>query len=1339
MNYAIVSAASVPGFDFVLDLAARATTLLVVGLVVQQALARSRAALGSAVGNACLIGLLVLPLAASLLPKANYAWRAAAEGRKISPAGAIEPPDSLGADRERQIIATSPTMVSALGKAIRKAAIVPSSSIYSHDFTALASRSSAPAAGSSPVRRFDWLVIGLTAYLLVAVVLLARVLSSLVAVARLRHASTPVDNRAWWLALEGCRRRLGIDRPVSLACSPLVAVPVVLGAFRPSIVLPTPLFASGPDSHSEAILLHELTHVRRGDYRWNMILHLVQAVYWPHPLVWLLGRALADLRERACDDLCVAELGGPSAYREALLAVAGGLSHRASPALGLAMARRSRLRQRLDRIDKSRGDARCLPSLSVRMMIAAIAVAATIMVGVIQVTRAQADPPKQPQTRAGRVFHLQVVAADTRQPVPTADVRIWIAFRDEWKKTDAQGRLDIVHSTGPSNRHFTIDVWGDGRAMQRHNWGLDPNKPIPQGETITLLPGELLGGIVQDEQGRPVGGAAILLWSHNYRNRGSGSHELLFDLRAVTGADGRWRTSGAPQTTGELLGFRIDHPDFLSVRDYGDKEVLPRIADLRAEKAVTVMKKGVPIEGRVIDDQGKPVAGARVLSMSHERAMFVELKQFAVFTDSEGRFRTGQVKAGEWFLVASAAGHGPGDGRVKVGKAVPQVEIMLGRPRTFKGRVLDLDGKPIAGAFVDPDTWKGRYRCLGAYLWTDADGRFRWDEAPSDELMVNVSLQGYDGVFQQRVSPTAHDVVFRLEPRLPIQGTVRDVETKKRVENATLDYGAVDPKTGEVAQWTGPPRLGFSTGVAMGQLNLTLPVTADGYKIRIQSPGYQTFISRVFRRDEKAVTNYEIMLTPGTAKGPMATVRRPDGKPLAGARVHSGQPGEGLSVDNGVVDGHEGGRDLLTGPDGSFPIPQLDRPFVVLILGDDAYAIATKKTLSESPRVRATPYGRIEGRYFVGNRPIANQSLQLSGLLQGEAIMSQHIFFSQKTTTGLLGGFTFDRVIPMSGMRVGRRDALIRSIGEPVHVAPGETTLVTIGGRGRPVIGRAEVPRVWNQPLDFTDRCEASFETNRPDQPFPLALFRGKRSIMDTNWSEWMLKWNDSPEGVAYQDSRVSVSVPLSPDGSFRVDDLPAGEYRLAIHVNEPSHRGRDRGPIARAVREFRIPPMPEGRSDEPLDIGVVQLEGRRVLKIGDPAPPFAVTAEGGKALSLNDYGGKFLLLDFGTTWDQQSRLQVVRLNDLYQRFAADKRFALVSLVMAPDNAATREFIAEKGEPWPQAIIGPLSNPIAALYGVEDISVPSTILIGPDGKVKAIGRYSVPSDILAKALAQDGK
>ena len=308
-------------------------------------------------------------------------------------------------------------------------------------------------------------------------------------------------------------------------------------------------------------------------------------------------------------------------------------------------------------------------------MLPATAVVAVAIVGSAQLSPAQHPPGKigapagvqSPSATAtsghGRVFQLRVVSAASGKPVKNAQVRVWIGLRDERKTTDDLGRLDIIHSTGAADRCISVDVWGDGYAMQRHSWGEGQGKPVPDGETIRLQPGESLGGMVRDEQGRPISGAVVYLWSHNYKRRDP--HELLFDLRAVTGHDGRWTTSGAPETTGELLGFHLVHPDYLSSRDYTEKETIPRIADLRAGKAVSVMKKGVPIEGRVLDADGRPVPGARVISNSYQQALYEE--DFIVTTGADGRFRTGQVKAGEWFLVAMAKGHGPGEARIKVG------------------------------------------------------------------------------------------------------------------------------------------------------------------------------------------------------------------------------------------------------------------------------------------------------------------------------------------------------------------------------------------------------------------------------------------------------------------------------------------------------------------------------------------------------------------------------------------------------------------------------------------------------------------------------------------------
>ncbi len=353
-----MSFATASTFVFRLDLAVRVTALLVIGLIIQQVLARWRASLGSTAGNACLIGLLLLPVAALVLPTITLTCLPSesateeARPRAMTDSGTARPLEPY-----RDALVVAPIHDRSTTEAKPKLRIVPGSHAVSGASATTESFASSPLATSAPASKVDWPAVGLAGYGIVAVVLLTRLMASLMAVARLRGSSAPVDTGEWLLALESCRRRLATDRAVDLAWSARVSVPVVLGWIRPTIVLPASLAGMDLSGHADAILLHELAHVRRGDYRWNVLLRFVQAVYWPHPLIWILGRAIAEVRERACDDLCVHELGSPSAYRQTLVAVAQGMSHSASPALGLAMARTSRLGRRLARIEKSRGDA----------------------------------------------------------------------------------------------------------------------------------------------------------------------------------------------------------------------------------------------------------------------------------------------------------------------------------------------------------------------------------------------------------------------------------------------------------------------------------------------------------------------------------------------------------------------------------------------------------------------------------------------------------------------------------------------------------------------------------------------------------------------------------------------------------------------------------------------------------------------------------------------------------------------------------------------------------------------------------------------------------------------
>jgi hypothetical protein len=128
-------------------------------------------------------------------------------------------------------------------------------------------------------------------------------------------------------------------------------------------------------------------------------------------------------------------------------------------------------------------------------------------------------------------------------------------------------------------------------------------------------------------------------------------------------------------------------------------------------------------------------------------------------------------------------------------------------------------------------------------------------------------------------------------------------------------------------------------------------------------------------------------------------------------------------------------------------------------------------------------------------------------------------------------------------------------------------------------------------------------------------------------------------------------------------------------------------------------------------------------------------TVEGKKLAIPGDFQGKYLLLDLGASWGIQDRLQIPRLNDVYARFGKDPRFAIVSLLLDPDRPDSRAFIAGKGQPWTQAIVGAPSNPVSDAYDfdADQFDSPAAILIGPDGRIVAKDLYS---DKIGEAVAR---
>lgn len=137
---------------------------------------------------------------------------------------------------------------------------------------------------------------------------------------------------AWLGTLAGLAPRLGLARPVRLAVSRAVTTPVAVGIFRAAILLPPALLTRLPPRELEALLAHELAHIRRHDFLWNLVQMLAEALLFFHPAVWWLGRQIREERELAADDLAATALGEPLLLAHALARLETLRTEHATPA-----------------------------------------------------------------------------------------------------------------------------------------------------------------------------------------------------------------------------------------------------------------------------------------------------------------------------------------------------------------------------------------------------------------------------------------------------------------------------------------------------------------------------------------------------------------------------------------------------------------------------------------------------------------------------------------------------------------------------------------------------------------------------------------------------------------------------------------------------------------------------------------------------------------------------------------------------------------------------------------------------------------------------------------------
>ena len=176
---------------------------------------------------------------------------------------------------------------------------------------------------AQPATSLDWLTCLVWIWSSGVVIFGLRAFGGWVMLQRLRRTAQETISP---VLLESCRRlekRIGIARLVRYAHSEIVDVPAVVGWFRPVVLIPLSTIAGLSVEQFEAIVAHELAHIRRYDALVNLFQIAAETVLFYHPAVWWVNRLIRVERENCCDDIAVAVCGNAGEYARALSMLSG--------------------------------------------------------------------------------------------------------------------------------------------------------------------------------------------------------------------------------------------------------------------------------------------------------------------------------------------------------------------------------------------------------------------------------------------------------------------------------------------------------------------------------------------------------------------------------------------------------------------------------------------------------------------------------------------------------------------------------------------------------------------------------------------------------------------------------------------------------------------------------------------------------------------------------------------------------------------------------------------------------------------------------------------------------
>lgn len=1178
-----------------------------------------------------------------------------------------------------------------------------------------------------------------------------------------RHAAPLNDPRIVQIHSE-LAKRFGLLHSTCIMSSPQLSTPVVIGALRPRILLPAGA-VDWADLKIRLVLAHELAHVERRDILWQLIARAAVALYWFHPLAWLGHRRMREERERACDDR-VLSMGVPAIdYATQLVEVASALAGRSNRIVGaVGIAERlppeDRVRSILDGT-LSRNPA----SRRSRRLMLIVTAALVVTLGVLRPFKPVAAD--EPPTKESKTVPSPVAPKPTSAPAKEESSEAKI--KDEPKQLSTKGSM-LIRVIGPNDQPIAgaklfanVSHWNKN-AEPLNRWVIKNNdyvtrddgtieitlpklvedirlwvrkdgyapmfaiwwpkhqpdlSSIPHEFTYHLTEGTVLGGVINDETGKPIEKVRVEV-RYDSDSKSERADSAVFDTwlsegddAIVTDSKGRWTLNNVPPGNDIKILLKLSHPDFISDKSWGgfQKEQRITLPSLREQSAVMIMKRATPITGKVKDPDGKPIKDAIVIW--GDRPYWEHLPQQEVRTDEQGVYRFPALAPGDMHVTVVAKGWMPQRVTTRIVPEMPPLDFTMKPGKKMLLRFVDKSGAPVPLVGVSIASWRGAESLhnmkhsnvldTGIPSTANLHGVYEWDWAPDDPVTLQCGKEGYAAIDKNFTADDTEQVVT-LFPRLRFAGKVMDAQTGQPIRAFTVvptihfrsDFPSVERELAEDFK-DGQFEMEFDRG----DVTHSVLIEAKGYVTQCVGP-YAT------NSEPPAI---ELKLKP--AERFVGRVVNESGIPVAHARVYIGSYSEHLYLSNLFAE--DGGRSdnyrVKTDDQGAFEIAhQLER-YSLIVVSDEGYAEAERAVGSLPGELKIKHWAKISGHLMQGGKPVPNCGVKLEPIRDssGDAPRGNVRFHCTTTDSG---AFTFERAPPIPCRVEGMihwsvEGPLSSGQSVPLDLAPGEQRAVDLGAKGAEVIGQLALDPPMNREFDY--HFGLNYLVARKAGIAPPTSVANR----DFDWRKgWSDSWTASTEGAIYLQTLPHFFVKPDPDGRFRISGVEPGEYDLAFRLYG-STEGCLLQPLATTLVRVNVK---EGEST--LDLGTVKVTSLPVLKTGDAAPDFEFTDTDGRQRSLSQSRGRYVLLDFWATWCGPCVSSLSRVESLRQKYVERPGLEVIGINLDQDPQRAKVFLQDRKLPWSHALLGDWSSTDAPKrFAVS--SMPTYILISPEGTIVA--------------------